>query len=299
MANEERLARAPALDLASVTLSPLEAAQVAGLAPDDKALAELTPAVGKGATLRPAAIGVDRVRLGMLDDRPVYRFGSSRRPGAFSSGQIVFADTGEVLTHVGRAEAESIAPSLRPGIRRPVPLRRLPHRARPVDAAGPRADADASLRARRCGRHAVVRVVGHRRGRAAHDLERALLGIPGTGHPLGLLHAATQARIGLAGVHHLVVAPRLRDVPHRPGLGRLALLSDSAVPSADARCPGAVAVRRPDEVASLCRPVFGVITFTWTYSGLLSVRRSTGFSLRASRASSARCSRAGRCASTA
>ena len=115
MANEERLARARALDLASVTVSPLEAAQAAGLAPDDKALAELTPAAGKNRAPRPAASGVDRVRIGMLGDRPVYRFGSSRRPGAFSSGQIVFADTGEVLTHVGRAEAESIARRYAPG----------------------------------------------------------------------------------------------------------------------------------------------------------------------------------------
>ena len=115
MANEERLARAPALDLASVTLSPLDAAQAAGLAPDDKALAELAPAAGKNRAPRPAASGVERVRIGMLGDRPVYRFGSSRRGGAFSSAQIVFADTGEMFTYVGRAEAESIARRYAPG----------------------------------------------------------------------------------------------------------------------------------------------------------------------------------------
>lgn len=115
MANEERLARAPALDLAGVTLSPLEAARAAGLVPDDKALAKAPRAVGDNTARRPAGIGVDRVRIGMLGDRPVYRFGGSRRAGAFGSAQIVFADTGEVLTHVGRAEAESIARRYAPG----------------------------------------------------------------------------------------------------------------------------------------------------------------------------------------
>ena len=115
MANEERLARAPALDLASVTLSPFEAARAAGLVPDDKALAELARAAGRNTASRPAGIGVDRVRIGMLGDRPVYRFGSSRRSGAFGSARIVFADTGEVLSHVGRAEAESIARRYAPG----------------------------------------------------------------------------------------------------------------------------------------------------------------------------------------
>lgn len=109
MANEERLARAPALELAGVTVSPLEAAQVAGLAPDDKALAEtLRIAGGKTASLA-AAIRVDRVKIGMLGDRPVYRF------GAFRGEQIVFADTGEILKSVGRTEAEAIARHYAPG----------------------------------------------------------------------------------------------------------------------------------------------------------------------------------------
>ena len=115
MANEERLARAPVLDLASVTLSPFEAAQAAGLAPHDEALAKAARAAGDNTAPRPAGIGVDRVRLGMLDDRPVYRFGNSRRFGAFGGAQIVYADTGEVLTYVGRAQAESIARRYAPG----------------------------------------------------------------------------------------------------------------------------------------------------------------------------------------
>ena len=112
MADEERLARASALDLAGVTWSPFEAAQAAGLVPDDKAFAKAAPAAGRNPAARPAAFGVDRVRIGMLGDRPIYRFGSSR---SFGSAQIVFADTGEVLTHVGRAEAESIARRYAPG----------------------------------------------------------------------------------------------------------------------------------------------------------------------------------------
>jgi hypothetical protein len=115
MANEERLARASTLDLDSVSVSPLEAARAAGLAPHDEALAEAVRAAGDNTAPRQAGIGVDLLRIGMLDDRPVYRFGSARRRGAFAGAQIVFADTGEVLTHVGRAEAESIARRYAPG----------------------------------------------------------------------------------------------------------------------------------------------------------------------------------------
>src|SRR6185503_12447683 len=63
LAEEERLARAPALDLSSVALSPAEAAEKAG-------------------------VDADRVEVGMLKGRPVYRFGARNQT-------IVFADTGE------------------------------------------------------------------------------------------------------------------------------------------------------------------------------------------------------------
>src|SRR6478672_6999377 len=62
LANEERLARAPALDLSTVSVSPAEAADRLG-------------------------IRADRVRVGMHGSRPVYRFGAGRRQ------TIVFADT--------------------------------------------------------------------------------------------------------------------------------------------------------------------------------------------------------------
>src|SRR5688500_16981731 len=60
MTNEERLARAPRLDLAAVALAPVEAAEAAG-------------------------VRADRVQVGMLQGRPVYRFGGGRGPS------IVFA----------------------------------------------------------------------------------------------------------------------------------------------------------------------------------------------------------------
>ncbi len=110
LANEERLARAPALDLAAVTLTPLEAARAAGLlAHDGSAPAELTRTADGNTASRSAGIRVDRVRIGMRGNRTVYRLGASR------SEKIVFADTGEVLTHVGRAEAEALVRRYAPG----------------------------------------------------------------------------------------------------------------------------------------------------------------------------------------
>jgi hypothetical protein len=105
MASEERLARAPALDLAAATVSPLEAARAVGLVPDDAAaLGDLTrPGVETTAQKLVAEIAIDRVRVAMLGDRPVYRFGTGR------SETIVFADTPEILGLVERAEAETIA----------------------------------------------------------------------------------------------------------------------------------------------------------------------------------------------
>ena len=67
--DEERLARAPALDLSRATLSPADAA-----------------AAATGADLR-----ADRVQVGMIEDRPVYRFGGGRNQA------IVFADTGALF----------------------------------------------------------------------------------------------------------------------------------------------------------------------------------------------------------
>ena len=63
---EERLARAAALDLSAVSVSAADAAAAAGISPD-------------------------RVRVGMLDGRPIYRLAQGRSIAA------VFADTGEPL----------------------------------------------------------------------------------------------------------------------------------------------------------------------------------------------------------
>ncbi|MBI3050214.1 MAG: hypothetical protein HYY76_18110 [Acidobacteria bacterium] len=111
MANEERLARAPALDLSAATVSPLEAARTVGLVPDDtEALGELTrPAPETTAQKLAAEISFDRVRVGMFDNRPIYRFGTGRNE------TIVFADTPAILEPIGRAEAEAIARRYAPG----------------------------------------------------------------------------------------------------------------------------------------------------------------------------------------
>jgi hypothetical protein len=84
MANEERLARAPALDLSTVKLTPAEAAASFGLTDD-------------------------RIQLGMAKGRPVYRFGTG------SSQTIVYADNGDFFEGVDRGEAEAVARRYAPG----------------------------------------------------------------------------------------------------------------------------------------------------------------------------------------
>jgi uncharacterized iron-regulated membrane protein len=88
LANEERLARAPALDLSRITVSPTEAAAQLGL-------------------------DVDRVQVGMLQGRPVYRFGGREQT-------IVFADTGEFFEGITRTEAEAVARRYAPGPTGPI-----------------------------------------------------------------------------------------------------------------------------------------------------------------------------------
>ena len=78
LANEERLARAEALDLSAVRLSPVEAANT-------------------------AEVRGDRVQVGMLRGRPVYRFGAREQI-------VVFADTGETFEGmVDEREAREVA----------------------------------------------------------------------------------------------------------------------------------------------------------------------------------------------
>jgi hypothetical protein len=105
MAPEERLARALALDLAAATVSPLEAARGVGLVPEESsALGSLTrPGVETTAQKLAAEISIDRVRVVMLGDRPVYRFGTGRNE------TIVFADKPEIVGLIDRPGAEAIA----------------------------------------------------------------------------------------------------------------------------------------------------------------------------------------------
>jgi len=84
LANEERLARAPALDLTNVKLTPAQAADSLGLT-------------------------ADSVQVGMEQGRPVYRFGRGR------SQTIVFADTGDFFEGVDRQQAEAVARRYAPG----------------------------------------------------------------------------------------------------------------------------------------------------------------------------------------
>jgi hypothetical protein len=81
---EERLARAPLLDLSRATLSPADAA---------------------------AAVNVraDRVQVGMIEDRPVYRFGSGARQ------TIVYADTGALFRGLRPDQAIAAARRYAPG----------------------------------------------------------------------------------------------------------------------------------------------------------------------------------------
>jgi hypothetical protein len=84
LASEETLARAAPLDLSTVTLTPAEAAARAG--------------IESGGS----------VQVAMLQNRPVYRFGARGvRP-------VVFADTGERLTGIGPEEAQEAARQFEP-----------------------------------------------------------------------------------------------------------------------------------------------------------------------------------------
>ncbi len=90
LADEERLARAPALDLAAITVSPAQAAESTGL-------------------------GADRVQVGMLRGRPVYRFGGRDQI-------IVFADTGDFFDGLTEADARDVARRYAPGYEGPLRL---------------------------------------------------------------------------------------------------------------------------------------------------------------------------------
>jgi hypothetical protein len=88
-AEEERLARAPALDLSTVTISPRQAAEEYGLPGDP-------------------------LQVGMYWGRPVYRFGGGRVQ------TVIFADTGEFFPGIGREEAFDVARRYAPGYSGPI-----------------------------------------------------------------------------------------------------------------------------------------------------------------------------------
>ncbi len=117
LANEERLARAPSLDLSRVTVSPAEAAAAMG---------------GRA----------DRVQVGMMGDRPVYRFGGRDQT-------VIYADTGEFFEGIAdKDQAVEVARRYAPG--HTGPIRYLKYLTAPDQwtPAGAQRAADAPLRAR-------------------------------------------------------------------------------------------------------------------------------------------------------
>jgi hypothetical protein len=91
LANEERLARAPALDLSTVRLSPQKVIDQLGIGPQE-------------------------LQVGMFRSRPVYRFGAGR------DQLIVFADTetAEIFEGMNAVEALSVARRYAPGHSGPI-----------------------------------------------------------------------------------------------------------------------------------------------------------------------------------
>lgn len=82
LANEERLGRAPALDLSMATVSPRQAAERVGT-------------------------GADQLSVAMLRGRPIYRFGGRIQAA-------VFADDGELFSGMGADEAKQVARAYAP-----------------------------------------------------------------------------------------------------------------------------------------------------------------------------------------
>jgi hypothetical protein len=183
LANEERLARAPALDLSTVTLSPAEAARTNGLS-------------------------ADRVHVGMIGTRPVYRFGGRDQT-------IIYADNGEFFAGINKDQAVAVARRYAPG--HTGPLRYLTYLTEPDQW---------TLQARNAmpmhvfalddadDTHLYVSEVSGDVELRTTEQER-LWGYLGPVLHWGLFHAAPAQWCALERVHHLVVAHRLRDVRHR------------------------------------------------------------------------------------
>jgi hypothetical protein len=93
VAAEERLARAAALDLTTATLQPAAAAKLAG---------------ARG----------DNLQVAMFGDRPVYRFAGGGRNNR--GGTFVFADTGELFDGISEDEAAAAARRFEPQYRGPL-----------------------------------------------------------------------------------------------------------------------------------------------------------------------------------
>jgi hypothetical protein len=89
LAPEERLARAMPLDLSTVTIEPADAAERLGARASD-------------------------LQVSMYDDRPVYRAGGGNRGNRGRGGSFVFADTGETFGGITLDEALVVAKRFEP-----------------------------------------------------------------------------------------------------------------------------------------------------------------------------------------
>ena len=185
---------APVLDLSRATVSPIEAARAVGLAADRAdVLGDLTrPEAETTAQKLAAEISFDRVRVGMLGDRPVYRLGAGRNE------TIVFADSPAIFSPIGRTEAEAIARRYAPDytgtlyydgyVTEPDQWTLQAQGQMPIHRFA-LDDAEDT---------AFVRLVSERRRGAQDDAKRTVLGLSGACHALESTspHCARMARSG-------------------------------------------------------------------------------------------------------
>jgi hypothetical protein len=235
---QTRLDRAAPLDLARVKLSPSEAAVRAGL------------------------IEPSRAVLLMLLNRPAYRFGSTRPV-------TIYADTGERLEAIGPGEAAVIA------------ARFMKLREDTIRYAGVvlRGDQWTLEQRRQLPLHKIV--VDDNAGTELYVSQN-------TGEIVMLTTRATRALAWVAAIPHwMYFAPlRLNDGAWRhtvlwtSGIGSLLALLGVALSVVQFRPARPFTLRRVSSsipYAGLMRwhyitgAIFGILTFTWVFSGLLSM----------------------------
>ena len=235
----DRLERAPALDPATVKLSPLEAAE------------------SVGATPSPA-----QIRLNSFDGRPAYRFGAGGRGWGRADrlrGHRRGAGRGVVPRARSRGRRLDRQTSQRGN-------RAVGHRNRPVDGreqpAQPAAAVEVLLAGRRPGVHRRIR-----RGAAAHDDDVAGEGLPERRPALAVLHAATEASAGLDQV--ATYSAWVGTVGAILGVVVGLWLYSPSKKYLFAGQPSRIPYRGQKRWHTILGLIFGVATVTWTLSGSL------------------------------